>query len=672
MGIDKVQDGVAYGLAYNGTQYNAAIHKCALAMAGVLEDPGQTVMKALTGLELQYGRDIISSEYSKLSKLIAYGKSVSTSWSLVQGPKSSTEIIAWMLDMLVLSFKTKLRQPNKATESWLDKDRKSGLPGFWPSLCLILQAHVAFLKSFNYPSLFLFEHYFHGRFLTPCLFWWRVPCQAFEYAEKLLSKLSEPEQTKAVGVLTDLLTPGCCWNKFLKPDEKTVDENASFNEDDLEADNAIVVPAGPLAAVKESFNKATGMLFDLLLNLMSGALFSDCQALASQAGGLVKALQEEAQADELDFVKQVRLVTEMFEGHSKSVAASSTAPVPSLLSQLTSGGQVDTEADADRERTWKAVQAERRKFVSFGVPKTWSKDGLLQAFRASGKVHGHSGSLNSSHRLICASADLITEHGEEPWSNASVPPLPLWKEIIAFMNMSASGPADFLMAFDGRMREVRRVNAAWIIYFVLIVAVLNCDFCCCCCLIQNYEAAQEDEILNQPHASEATIVYCGGCPPRCGRSRRVPLGGRKVETMALRCPVIRNRLKAMKKESFTACGEKSTYQGTYTNVSFRNTFEIPLIAPAEKAKVLDPNSVVSMPKLPDDWTEKNGEDCPMYWQEAKPIALWCAILDEWCIQAILDCTPGSGALMEAALTRGITYHGLCSSLSCFCSLGRLL
>ena len=133
----------------------------------------------------------------------------------------------------------------------------------------------------------------------------------------------------------------------------------------------------------------------------------------------------------------------MLEGHSNSVAASSAAPVPSLLSQLTSGGQVNTEADADRERTWKAVQAERRKFVSFGVPKTGSKDGLLQAFRASGKVHGHSGSLNSSHRLICASADLITEHGEEPWSNASVPPLPLWKEIIAFMNMSASGPADF-------------------------------------------------------------------------------------------------------------------------------------------------------------------------------------------------------------------------------------
>ena len=188
--------------------------------------------------------------------------------------------------------------------------------------------------------------------------------------------------------------------------------------------------------------------------------------MASQAGGLVKALQEEAQADELDLVKQVRLATEMFEGHSKSVAASSAAPVPSLLSQLTAGGQVNTEADAERERIWKAVQAEGRKFVSFGAPKTWSKDGLLQAFRASGKVRGHSGPLNSSHRLISASADLVTEHGEEPWSTASVPPLPLWKEIIAFVNMSASGPADFLMAFDGRMREVRRVNAAWTIHLV--------------------------------------------------------------------------------------------------------------------------------------------------------------------------------------------------------------
>ena len=78
---------------------------------------------------------------------------------------------------------------------------------------------------------------------------------------------------------------------------------------------------------------------------------------------------------------------------------------------------------------------------------------------------------------------------------------------------------------------------------------------------------------------------------------------------------------------------------------------------------MDPNSVLSLPRAPEDWVERNGEDCPLFWGESKPIALWCAILDEWKVQAVLDCSPGSGALMEAALTRGILYHGLCVELS---------
>jgi len=53
----------------------------------------------------------------------------------------------------------------------------------------------------------------------------------------------------------------------------------------------------------------------------------------------------------------------------------------------------------------------------------------------------------------------MTEQGDEPWVAPSVPPAPLWKEVLAFMTSSATGAADFVMAFDGRMREVRRLNA---------------------------------------------------------------------------------------------------------------------------------------------------------------------------------------------------------------------
>ena len=88
----------------------------------------------------------------------------------------------------------------------------------------------------------------------------------------------------------------------------------------------------------------------------------------------------------------------------------------------------------------------------------------------------------------------------------------------------------------------------------------------------------------------------------------------------------------------------------------------------EKSKLLDPNNILSVPKLPEDWVERNGEDCPLFWHESKPIALRCALLDEWKVHAVLDCSPGSGALMEAALTRGIVYHGFCLDLSWLCHM----
>ena len=137
---EKVQDGVALGLAYNGTVYNAAIHKAALVLGGILDQTGQPVENALSRLELQFGRDILSSGYSKLSKMIAYGRSVGTTWSTIHGPRSAPEIVSWMIEMLILAFKTKMRLPSKATESWLDKDRKTGVAGFWQVTGVILQA----------------------------------------------------------------------------------------------------------------------------------------------------------------------------------------------------------------------------------------------------------------------------------------------------------------------------------------------------------------------------------------------------------------------------------------------------------------------------------------------------------------------------------------------------
>ena len=160
------------------------------------------------------------------------------------------------------------------------------------------------------------------------------------------------------------------------------------------------------------------------------------------------------------------------------------------------------------------------------------------------------------------------------------------------------------------------------------------------------------------------MVFAGGCPPRAGRSRKVPLSAKKVESIAILCPVSRSKIKANKKEQVTACGEESTYQGTYSGVSYRKS----LLSPLEKSKVLPESTVQSpqytgQPVSPDDWAERNGSDIPLFWSEPKPIALWAAVIDDWKVATIFDCSPGSGALMEAAMTRGVFYHGLCLVLS---------
>ena len=78
LGITSQKAGEDLGLHFNGTLYNAAMHKAAVSLASVLRSPGGILEKALRKLELEFGRDILSNEYSKLSKLISAAKAASS------------------------------------------------------------------------------------------------------------------------------------------------------------------------------------------------------------------------------------------------------------------------------------------------------------------------------------------------------------------------------------------------------------------------------------------------------------------------------------------------------------------------------------------------------------------------------------------------------------------
>ena len=161
-------------------------------------------------------------------------------------------------------------------------------------------------------------------------------------------------------------------------------------------------------------------------------------------------------------------------------------------------------------------------------------------------------------------------------------------------------------------------------------------------------------LLSLPQTEEAAVIYSGGCLARAGRMRRIPFSAKKLESGVLRFPVSRSRLKTCKKQSFNSCGEATNFQPTFSGVAFRPLKELPLISFEEKKKILG-----SAVPAPDEYRENHHDDQPLFWQESKPIALWLALLDELRIQSVFDVSAGSGALMEACLTRGIQYHGLC-------------
>ena len=171
---------------------------------------------------------------------------------------------------------------------------------------------------------------------------------------------------------------------------------------------------------------------------------------------------------------------------------------------------------------------------------------------------------------------------------------------------------------------------------------------------------QEEGILGQPHAAEGHIVFAGGCPPRGGRSRRVPLAGCKVETTS--CEVPGQSRQAKRNTSLPPAKNPRTKAHTLAWLSGPSLKFLLWALKRRRTFCASLQSTVLSPLL-QSGRSAMASICHFFLNASKPIAFWQALLDDWSIQAVFDVSPGSGALMEAALRRGAVYHGVCLQLS---------
>ena len=99
--IEKVSDGEDLNLRYNNTIYNRAMHQAATAVMAVLRDPKGPVEQAVRRLDLEFGRNVLSNHYSKLSKLLAVSN------RLASATRSSVDVTAWLIESLTLALRMK-------------------------------------------------------------------------------------------------------------------------------------------------------------------------------------------------------------------------------------------------------------------------------------------------------------------------------------------------------------------------------------------------------------------------------------------------------------------------------------------------------------------------------------------------------------------------------------
>ena len=139
--IEKVQDAEPHHLRFNNSAYNVSMHKAAMTALSIMNSSSKCFEKAMARLEMQWGRELLSNDYSKLVRLISIAKTAGEKCS--SGPcklNDSSEVAAWLVDMLHLALNVGLATPKNTTEKWLDKDRKHGVPGFWPASLIVHEA----------------------------------------------------------------------------------------------------------------------------------------------------------------------------------------------------------------------------------------------------------------------------------------------------------------------------------------------------------------------------------------------------------------------------------------------------------------------------------------------------------------------------------------------------
>ena len=223
--------------------------------------------------------------------------------------------------------------------------------------------------------------------------------------------------------------------------------------------------------------------------------------------------------------------------------------------------------------------------------------------------------------MFVCSADLVDDSGECPWMTKATPDAKKLEAMIAFLKMQQSGACNVLLGFDGGIKEAR------------------------------------DQMNKLPSPQEIVIVYSSSWNEWA--KRHVFLGSCNSELGYVTLPMSRCKWPCKERPvGFKGAGEKTSHSTSMTGVAMTPRTRLPRIGVEDKAKVFGASG-----RLPAKWVKNIPAGCPLFWGETKSVAYWVQTLTELNAKCVVDVTPGSGALAEAAVSMGIQYCGFVANLT---------
>ena len=556
------------GVRYNGSTANKGM---ILAAQSLLSLDSCGVSQVLMDLEVEYGRDLLSTSYNKLSRLASLTlKSATTT-------DSAPALFESVLGLMLLTLRTKAAASSFFTMAVLDK-AKDGSAG-WVAMTT---AKVAAVK-----------HLLH---IAACL-----PDAADEVKSRLAAVFESP-------------------GKFMSEFRicASTDEVKDGEEGETEQSAKL------LGVMCQNWSKPTTSVADMLHALHTGEFDSEMKAL-----GAVKSAAETLVSEGLvetcpDLAARVREIMRQASTATSLVQCEEGAPGLTVreLARCASDPAAESAMLVERTAVWNRARSQRQKLVQLVECKNWTKAGLESAVAKATSVATFKGKLNEAHRLWVVSADLCGESDKAPWKEAVFRDK-MFENTLNFLRDKV-GTFDFVVGFDGRHRAARR-------------------------MLED-KLAPAGQLLE-----ELWIVYAKEKDNISGRTRRICLSAQTKEIGYMKIPGNRSKVITKERDKFVGLGEKSTHNAIFADVPLPRIVAMPKIALADKQKLSLFLSMDTANAAPEGWDHSG---VPLFWRETKSTEFWRCFLDCFDIKAIVDLSPGSGALASAAMAEGCQYVGI--------------